>query len=111
MIPTQRDPQNQLTMAAIAHLVAAQYARERYDMALSCALVVHEDGDGRDISGIYRNHFPQQAKNELRFYARNISEQTHSAVACWHKAGRRIDTLRPFMEQYRQLPNGKRSYY
>lgn len=63
------------------------------------------------ISGVVRDHFPDAIKDRLRFYARLIGEQTDQAVRLWQQAGRRIETLRPRLQDARRLPDGRVSYY
>lgn len=66
---------------------------------------------GAPIAGIYADHFPDQIKQQLRFYASLITWQTDHAILFWRKAGRRASTLWPFMNDARMLANGRRSYY
>lgn len=66
---------------------------------------------GSAIAGIYADHFPDKIKDQLRFYASLINEQSTEAIRCWYRAGRRISSFRPFMEDSRQLNSGRRSYY
>lgn len=134
MKPTRRDPQLEKTRAAIAHLVAGQDARERYDRLLAAAMREYGDrhpytpdatgvrdgctvcGQGPHspalISGICADHFPNPVKDALRTYARLIGEHTDQAWRLWQRAGRRpYETLRPMLQDYRKLADGRVSYY
>lgn len=137
---TRRDPNNRNTVVALAHLLGALDAREHYDELLQRSIADYGDRHtpirystpgagcvqcdnrghqydplnhqtGSAISGIYADHFPDTIKDQLRFYASLISWQTEHAVTAWRKAGRRYSTLRPFMDESKQLANGRRSYY
>lgn len=141
MTETRRDPDNHNTMIALAHLLGAKDAREHYDQLLTRAIADYGDRHapvlepfavdrtcmrcdanghqydrlnhqtGAAIAGIYADHFPDKVKQQLRFYASLITWQTEHAVLFWRKAGRHASTLRPFLEESRQLANGRRSYY
>lgn len=143
MSVTKRDPRNQQTMIALAHLLAAKDAREQYDRLLTRAIVDYGDRHqpvpgwstksgkvtctrcdaighdydrlnhqtGSMISGIYADHFPDLVKDQLRFYARLITQQTEHAIAAWKRAGRRYSTFRSHMAESRQLASGRVSYY
>lgn len=136
MKPTRRDHSRSAlishTLTAFAHLHAATDARVRYDRTLQEAIKRYGDRHtprklygfcitcgstdinhttSSVIAGIYSDHFPDEIKTQLRFYASLIGHQTDIAVECWKRAGRRIETLRPYLQQSRVLPDGRISYY
>jgi hypothetical protein len=45
---------------------------EEYQHVIGAALKRYGDGDGRIISGIIRDHFPDDVKNRLRFLAHGL---------------------------------------
>lgn len=137
---TRRDPSNQLTVAALAHLAAAQDARNRYDVTLTNAIadygdrhtptepghycfvcitrdIRHTDHErlnhqtGAMIAGIYADHFPDAIKTRLRTYARLIGEHSDLALLCWERSGRRRGTFLDMLPEYRKLADGRVSYY
>ena len=138
MTATRRDPSNVWTSTAIAHLVASQDARNRYDVVLQAAIARYGDyhradpfmachicaergiqhteherlnhQNGGPIAGVYADHFPDAIKSVLRTYARLIGENTDCAFVCWRKAGRRIETIRAIAVDYRRLTDGRISY-
>jgi hypothetical protein len=110
---TTRDPQKDLALKALAQLEAARDARVRYDQLLQQAIDAFGDlpmGKSH-ISGIYAEHFPEDVKDQLRAYARRISECGDAARGIWRESRRRVETLRPWLEYYRRLPDGRVSYY
>jgi len=108
---TRKDRSGCWTAAAVAHLAAAQFARIQRDIALQSAIAQYGDTQSTPISGCYAYHFPDSIKDQLRAYAREISIQHDFAVECWRRAGRRIATLRPLIQDFRRLPDGRVSYY
>ncbi len=108
---TRRDHGNHCTLAALAHLAAAQDCRQRYDQLLQGAIARYGDTQRAAISGIYADHFPEETKDQLRFYARLIGIQVDHAVELWRKAGRKRDTLRGYLREARRLEDGRESYY
>lgn len=111
LLPTKRDPENLITASALFALVRAQRSRQAWHMLQLSASELYGDGDGRLISGIVRSHFPNGIKTRLREYCRDISAQTDAAMHEWHKAGRRLSSLRPYLELSRRLDDGSRSFY
>ena len=110
MKPTKRDPNNNYAIAAIAHLIAAQDARRRWDGVQAQAMLDYGDcdpisGSRSEISGIRRAHWPDPVKEALRFYAQRVSEQTDRALTMWRLARRRLNTFKPYLEIYRRLPS------
>jgi hypothetical protein len=74
--------------------IEAQHARRAYNSAVDVALAEYGDGDGRDISGVYREHFPAMVKEELRRMARIPAELEERSLTAWTIAGRRTHTWR-----------------
>jgi hypothetical protein len=109
--PTARDKDGQLTQLAIAQLKEAQKTRQNYDDLLRAAIKEHGDVWGTPTSGCYNPAFPEPIKDELRTLAHNISQQVEHARSLWRKAGRRINTLRPFQDAAYRLKDGRVSYY
>lgn len=109
--PTKVDPERQYALSAVAELESARDARVRYDQLLDAAITAYGDGNGRLISGVYREHYPEPVKDQLRAYARRVSECTDRALGYWTRGRRRVETLRPLLEYYRRLPDGRVSYY
>lgn len=109
--PTAKDPDGALTGFAIAHLAEAQRTRQHYADLLDAAIATHGDVTSTPISGVYNDKFPETIKVELRTLAHSISVQVDTAYIYWRKAGRRRDTLRPIAQEYRQLKDGRVSYY
>lgn len=80
--------------AAIAWLDVARDARIGWQDAVYRALQQYGD-HGPLISGIYRDHFPAEVKDELRTLARLQTFAEDASVAHWiGGAGRRIETWR-----------------
>lgn len=69
-------------------------ARDRYAALIDAAVATHGDGDGLLISGVYRDHFPEDVKDELRKAARRIAKAWDESAWYWRKAGRRMGTWR-----------------
>jgi hypothetical protein len=50
----------------------ARAMEEEYQYVIGSALKRYGDGDGRIISGVIRDHFPDDVKNRLRFLAHGL---------------------------------------
>ncbi len=126
--PTRIDPEKQLALRAVAELEAARDARERYDRTLQAAIDCYGPirimspkyrlPNGKIVrhrlrypSGINASNFPEEVQDQLRAYARRIGECTDRAVEYWRQSKRRMGTLRPLLEYYRTMSDGRVSYY
>lgn len=56
---------------------------------------------GALISGVERDHFPDEVKDLLRKNARAITEGMDQAQACWRASGKRLHTFRRVIANYR----------
>lgn len=63
------------------------------------------------ISGIYADHFPDELKDVLREQAHKIGYCVDVAGDWWKRSGRRMHTFYPLARAYRELPDGRVSYY
>src|SRR5512146_1964571 len=108
---TAKDPDGSWQWQAIKGLRVANEARIEYARILDAAIADYGDGNGRNISGIYREHFPEDIKRQLRQQLATLNLCNHNAAVCWRKAGRRMDTFRRLLEQARQLPDSRVSFY
>ncbi|HPK72506.1 MAG TPA: hypothetical protein PLN93_11255, partial [Vicinamibacterales bacterium] len=57
--------------------------------AIDAAVKKYGDGDGRLISGIYRNHFPESVKAKLRALAWATSDLHSASFAHYKASGKR----------------------
>lgn len=104
MKPTRKDTANVYTVSALAWLMENNGRRARYRRTLNDAIAEHGGPDGWPYvwtSGIINPAFPEPLKNTLRAYCRSMVEAEDRAYECWRLAGRRRDTLRPYVEQSR----------
>lgn len=87
------------TRQAMIALATAEITQAAYYARLKQAMDEHGDipYGYSYISGVYAEHFPEQTKTELRVLAHAIHPWKDTAIALWRKAGRRIDTLRPYL--------------
>lgn len=67
----------------------------RWGRAVDSALAEYGDGNGRLISGVVRDHFPEKVKNRLRLYAHSASKAGDVGHAHWAAAGKRT----PFWQE------------
>jgi hypothetical protein len=76
-----------------AALTAAEQAgkvRSRYNTYLERAITKYGDvTDGKFISGIYNEHFPEAVKNKLRALNAEVNKHTDNSVAAYRKSGKR----------------------
>jgi hypothetical protein len=85
---------------AIGCLGAAKALRQTRASWVRDAFQQYGD-QGSLISGIEREHWPEELKDRLRTNAREIGQAVADAYKCWRKAGRRVHTLRRIAENYR----------
>ena len=111
LAPTRRDGNNYYTRKALAHLDAARLARRIYDGILRHAIRTYGDTTRTPISGIYADHFPESVKSTMRATLDDLNRETDAAVKSWRASGRRFDSLRPYLDAARTLPDGRVSYY
>lgn len=91
--------------AAVETMEAAVRTEQAYQTAIKDALEIYGDGDGRLISGVVREHFPEGTKESLRFLAREAGELSSRSLVHWLASGRRSQTwraMRARMEQAAQ---------
>ncbi len=69
--------------------VAAQAAESEWNKLVESSVRRHGNGDGRLISGIYREHFPEETKDTLRYLARFASDAGSASVFHHHATGAR----------------------
>lgn len=71
---------NRKDLEHAAELFAAACAESRrHDRLIRNGIEDFGDGNGKDVSGIGRDHFPDSLKDELRRTARNVRDLTDSA--------------------------------
>lgn len=63
------------------------------------ALRAFGDGNGVYISGIIRDHFPEDVKTRLRELSHRSSELSTTAYAHWRASGRTMDTFRQLYDR------------
>lgn len=83
------------------------YARIAYHAAIRVAFREYGNGDGRDISGVVRDHFPEAVKTELRRMARLPAELVERSLSKWHAAGRHTHTWRRERERWERSMQGE----
>jgi hypothetical protein len=97
---TRRDPEGTFTRSALEALQHAYNLRSK--RAERVTALYHQHGALTPLtSGCEQTHFPEDEKDWLRANARYIAETVDYAIARWKSAGRRLDTLRPFIQQAR----------
>jgi hypothetical protein len=100
MRETATQLRDQHTLDALGCLGAARNLRITRASWLREAFATYGD-QGSLISGIEREHFPEELKDRLRTNARAIATAVDDAFVCWRKAGRRTATLRRELDKYR----------
>ena len=73
--------------------------RRLYRDLLKTAEALYGDGNGQLISGVYRDHYPNWVKDQLRQAIGKANDYGDRSAAHWVAAGRRIYTWR---EVYRE---------
>lgn len=66
------------------------------------AILRHGDGNGVLISGVYREHFPEDVKSSLRALAHGATFAREKSCAHWQAAGKRMSTWRAEYQRMRQ---------
>jgi hypothetical protein len=78
---------------ALMELSRVRTLELQYNMAVSIALSKYGDF-GPLISGVVRDHFPDDVKKELRTLAWSITDATDSSYVAWRQSGRKTHTWR-----------------
>lgn len=100
--PTRKDPANQHSKDALDFL--GQALELRQERVRRVRQATKKFGwKGPLISGVEQEHWPTSVKDQLRTNARQITEATDNAFACWARAGRRFGSLRPLLDDYRVI--------
>jgi hypothetical protein len=73
---------------------AANSLAKQYDAAMTAAFAKYGDGDGREISGVGRSHFPSAVKDNLRTLVRRFHAAQDEVGAAWHNIHPRTDFYR-----------------
>lgn len=107
---TKRDPQGQGLAQSLCYLQTALDYRIAYDANLHAGIAAYGDTH-RPISGIYNEAFPEELKDVMREQARKIGYCVDVAGDWWKRSGRRMHTFYPLARAYRELPDGRVSYY
>jgi hypothetical protein len=99
---TSRDPQGKLQIEAMIAIVNADIWRRERFATIARLTAVYGDGDGHDIAGIGRAHFPDSDKDGLRFMRDRENELTDSAYQLWRESGRLRGMLTRFAREWRE---------
>jgi hypothetical protein len=67
---------------------------KRWIRNVDLAMLTYGDGNGRLISGVVRDHFPEKVKDKLRALAHEGVEYGDAARAHWKASGKRIPIKR-----------------
>lgn len=92
------------TWTAADHVREAEYAARTADRLLSAYYGMVRDAEqtygshGPLISGIVRDHFPQEVKDTLRETISRANRERDRGWAHWKAAGRRVHTWRRYLE-------------
>lgn len=78
---------------AVSKLRHAITLRLQYRRAVDDALSTYGDGNGVLISGVVRDHFPMDVKDNLRTLAHTSSDLGAQAYAHWRAAGNAMHTF------------------
>lgn len=95
---TSRDPWGAHQREAAAALVRAQELDHDWLRLVQLARARYGD-HGALISGVYRAHFPDAVKDELRVLARKATALRDAAAAEWRKTGRTQDSFRALLRE------------
>jgi hypothetical protein len=107
---TKHDPIGQGMAQTLCYLQIALDYRMAYDWNLQSGINAFGDTD-RPISGIYNDAFPEELKDVMRHQAHKIGYCVSVAQDWWVRSGRRLHTFYPLAKAYRELPDGRISYY
>ena len=76
----------------VSYLVEAYAASRHHNFLASACLLRCGDGNGQDISGVVRDHFPKPEKDALRALAQTVTVSLDKAFAARPK-GVRFQTI------------------
>lgn len=65
---------------------------KRIEGCITEAIMLHGNGNGILISGVYRGHFPESTKEQLRQFHRLKNGYWGASLDCWLRGGRRRST-------------------
>jgi hypothetical protein len=84
----------QHTAVAREYLELARVTDRMHADTIARMVQTFGDGNGVLISGVYRDHFPETVKADLRTLAHTASDYLARSAAHWQFAGKRITTWR-----------------
>lgn len=85
--------------AARDYITAAIEHQKHYRAYASEAFKTYGDGNGVLISGVLRDHFPEEVKTILRTHAHGKTDCHDRAFAHWRAAGKTLSTFRMMVEE------------
>lgn len=91
MKPTKRDQHLLWTVSALAHLEVARHCREQHNQIFT---------DKYDTF-MATGDIDSVAKKKIRAYEEFVGESIDYAIKCWQLAGRKMSTLRPYLQAAR----------
>lgn len=88
LTPTRRDPDGAQTALATLRLTQAYVASRLHSQMAETFIAAYGDGNGDQISGSVRDHFPTEVKDALREVARSVTKCLSDSREAWRRAGR-----------------------
>lgn len=84
---------------AIEYLTLAHITNGMYGATCDAMIRAFGDGSGVLVSGVYRDHFPETVKTDLRTLAHTATDYHARSLAHWQASGRRLTTWRAMRDR------------
>ncbi|HWH75946.1 MAG TPA: hypothetical protein VNT76_01195 [Candidatus Binatus sp.] len=83
---------------SLEYLELARVTDQMHLATIGRMVAAFGDGNGILISGVYRDHFPETVKTDLRTLAHTASDYLARSASHWRFAGKRLQTWRHKLE-------------